>query len=114
MQRTFPRQEKPYLDSDRIATPHPNSLRSAYWNSIVKVVQESEQITKQTLCPQTSNYGENVRKPRAVSEHQPYLGNIPGSVLMCRTLHESKLGFICGIRTVKIQWKFDCGRGLES
>lgn len=30
MRRTFPRHENPYFDSDRIATPYPNSLRSAY------------------------------------------------------------------------------------
>lgn len=90
MRRTLPRQEKPYLDSERIATPYPNSLRSAYYERPLAFLY-CEGGGCLYLMP--TNFE---------------LGHIPRCVLVCRSLYVPKLRLIGRKIVMNVQWQFDC------
>lgn len=96
IRKMFPRQEYPYLDSDRIATPYPNSLRSANWRGSIafqgiSVVNDLAYLVSADL----------------------ELGYVPGSVLVRRPLNMSELRFICRSVTANIKGQFNCARKIS-
>ena len=89
MRRTFPRHENPYFDSDRIATPYPNSLRSAYWG-IVGICAPRKRVTTYLVAAHFE------------------LRHIPCRVVMRRPLHKSELSLVRGQVVVKVKREFNC------
>ena len=72
----FPRQEKPYFDSDKIATPYPNSLRSAYYERVSECTARFKRVGANLVAANLE------------------LGHVPGRVLVRRPLDPTELGLI--------------------
>ena len=76
MRKMFPRQENPYFDSDKIATPYPNSLRSAYYGRVSECTARFERVGANLVAANLE------------------LGHVPGRVLVRRPLDVSKLRLV--------------------
>ena len=89
MRKMFPRQENPYFDSDKIATPYPNSLRSAYCGtfSVCIVILEGDSSNLVTADLE--------------------LGHVPGRVLVRRPLDPTELSLISRDVAVDVKRQLD-------